>query len=208
MTATLVCVEDADAQRLEAQQHDARLAARVAGGESDALAELYDRYGAACFRVALRITSSRVIAEEVVQESFLALWRSDSYSEQIGSLRSWLFALVHHKAVDAVRRESSLARRQNTYGRREEAGSRGGSEPEGVVLDGMRNDEVRAALSDLSPEQREALVLAYFGGHTQREIAEMIGIPLGTVKTRMFSGMRRLQAQLAGIAELPREARR
>ncbi len=205
MTATLECMEDAAADRLGTREDDTRLAGLVARGEAGALGELYDRYGAACFRLALRITANRSIAEEVVQESFLALWRADSYAEQAGSLRSWLFALVHHKAVDAVRRESSMARRQNVYASREQTVADPGSDPEQSTLGAIRDEEVRAALSDLSPEQREALVLAYFGGHTQREIAELTGIPLGTVKTRMFSGMRRLQGSLRGIVEIPRE---
>lgn len=204
MTVTLAPVDLAQGG-LEALQADARLASRVALGDADALGELYDRYGAACFRLAHRVTANRALAEEVVQESFLAVWRSDRYRAGAGTLRTWLFALVHHKAVDTVRRESSLARRQTTFAGREPVVTTANMNPEAAALDSIRDEEVRAALSDLSPEQREAIVLAYFGGHTQPEIAEMTGLPLGTVKTRMFSGMRRLKGRLAGIAEIPKE---
>ena len=204
MTVTLALV-DLEQGGIEAQQADARLASRVALGDADALGELYDHYGAACFRLAHRITANRALAEEVVQESFLAVWRSDRYRAGAGTLRTWLFALVHHKAVDTVRRESSLARRQTTYAWREPVVATASTNPEPAMLDAIRDEEVRAALSDLSAEQRQAIVLAYFGGHTQREIAEMTGLPLGTVKTRMFSGMRRLRHGLAAIAELQKE---
>ena len=204
MTVKLALV-DLEQEGLETQRADARLASRVALGDADALGELYDRYGAACFRVAHRITANHALAEEVVQESFLAVWRSDRYREGAGTIRTWLFALVHHKAVDAVRRESSLSRRQSTYAGREPVVATASTNPEPAMLDAIRDEEVRAALSDLSAEQRQAIVLAYFGGHTQREIAEMTGLPLGTVKTRMFSGMRRLRHGLAAIAELQKE---
>lgn len=175
---------------------DDALTKQLADGDPDALGALYARHGAICYRVALRITASTALAEEVVQEVFLALWRDGGFEERRGSLRAYLCALTHHKAVDAVRREEALARRQDRYGARERPVSEGRDEPEAAVLGELQDGDVRAALAELSPAQREVLMLAYFSGRTQREIAQITGVPLGTVKTRMFAGMRRLQAAL------------
>lgn len=177
------------------------LARRAAAGDERALGEVYDRYGTACYRVALRVTSSPSLAEEVVQETFLSLWRNAGYSEQAGSLRAYLVGAAHHKAVDAVRRESSLARRSSDYGRREAVLAGRAEAPEDALLAGLQAGEVRAALEELAEPQRQAIALAYYGGHTQREIAEMTGVPIGTVKTRMFAGMGRLRARLAPTSE-------
>lgn len=204
MIATCSMV-DLTQQELELRQADEKLAVRLRRGDADALAELYDRHGAPAFRMAHRITANRALAEEVVQEAFLAVWRSDRYLGEMGSLRAWLFALVHHKAVDAVRRESSIATRQTAHAAREPRVNTATMNPEAAILDDIRDEAVRAALSELPREQREALVLAYFGGHTQREIAESTGIPLGTVKTRMFAGMRRMKDRLAAVAEPAKE---
>jgi RNA polymerase sigma factor (sigma-70 family) len=135
----------------------------------------------------------------VLQEVFLSVWRDPAaFDRGRGSVASWLLAVVHHKAVDAVRREESQRRRQTqaedamaldaptaTRDVEEEAWSR-------VVA-----DRVRTALGALSVPQREALTLAYYGGYTQREVAALTGTPLGTVKTRMLAGMRRLKQELA-----------
>jgi len=209
MTATLAAVEaNAGPVRLDrGDREDADLARRVAEGDESALASLYDRYAPRCFGLALRISANRQLAEEVVQEAFLALWKTNAYSERAGALRSWLLALVHHKAVDAVRRESSLGRRQSAYSTRDLASGGRSPDPETTAWETIRDGEVRAALDDLSDGQREAVVLAYFGGHTQREISEMTGVPLGTVKTRTFSAMRRLQDRLSGVADLPERGR-
>ena len=194
MTATLLLV--AEQSSSEPLGEDPVLAKRLVAGDPDALGALYDRHGTICYRLALRITASAALAEEVVQEVFLTLWRDGGFEERRGSLRAYLCALSHHKAVDVVRREQALARREDHYGIREQSVSSGRDEPEAAVLGELQDGDVRAALADLSPAQREVLVLAYFSGRTQREIAEITGVPLGTVKTRMFAGMRRLQAKL------------
>lgn len=174
---------------------DRSLAERVAAGDDRALAGLYDRHGTVCFTLALRVCANRALAEEAVQEAFLTFWRDRSFVGERGSVRSFLLALAHHKAVDLVRRESARARREGTYAAREPVADDGG------VGTGIARAEdagaVRAALDALPPAQRDVLVLAYFRGLTQREIAEETGIPLGTVKTRMFAGMRRLQLELS-----------
>jgi RNA polymerase sigma-70 factor (ECF subfamily) len=171
---------------------------RIRAGDPNAIDDLYRRFRRPAFALARRILADDVLAEDVLQEVFLSVWRDPSaYERGRGSVASWLLAVVHHKAVDAVRREESLRRRQALAG-------------EGLVLDvtvaareveddvwtRMVSAEVRTALGELSSPQREALTLAYYGGYTQREVAVLTGAPLGTVKTRMLSGMRRLKEEL------------
>lgn len=187
----------------EAGVDDADLVARVGAGDQDALAALYDRYGRPCFSLARRITSDITFAEDVVQEVFLAVWRAPGkFDPGRGAFGSWLLAMTHHKAVDAVRREETLRRR-----RAEAADSTDAARQKDVpgvedqVWTGVRGDRVRAALRGLPGVQREALGLAYFGGYTQREVAALTGAPLGTVKTRMLAGMRRLATLLGDVAD-------
>ena len=208
VTATLVLVEATGVRGPFSGLEDAQLAALSAAGEARALGALYDRHGAACYRMALRVTANRALAEEVVQETFLALWRSERYSARLGSLRSWLLALSHHKAVDAVRRETARDRREVTYEGRERAAAQTDDEPEPTLLGTLRDGAVRDALLELSRPQRQALVLAYYEGRSQRQIAEITGVPLGTVKTRMLAGMRRMRARLSAADDAPREGSR
>jgi len=131
----------------------------------------------------------------VVQEAFLSIWqRAGRFDPDRGSAAAYLFAAVHNKAVDAVRREESLRRREE--GVAECAGETGGEEVVEAAWLGVRRKEVRSAVSRLSPIQREALELAYFEGLTYSEVAEKLGIPLGTAKTRLRDGMIRLRALL------------
>ena len=186
---------------------DAALAGLVAEGDADALAALYERHGVACYRLARQVTASDALAEDAVQEAFLGLWRSPgAYAPARGSLRSWLLGLTHHKAVDFVRRETAQQRRQTAWAAQNIFDPPPpDSDPETASIDGMRAEQVRAALAELPGPQREALALAYFGGYTQREIAQLTGVPLGTVKTRTLAAMRRLQSRLAALADLPRK---
>lgn len=187
--------------RTESAADDAALVARVLGGEQSALEALYDRYARPCYALARRVVADPVIAEDVVQEVFLAVWRDPSrFDAARGSFSSWLLSATHHKAVDAVRREENHRKRR--------AGTEGlevreAREPavEEQVWQAVRRTEVRAALAALPDAQRQALDLAYFGGYTQREIAGLTGIPLGTVKTRMLAGTRRLRALLSGVVD-------
>jgi RNA polymerase sigma factor (sigma-70 family) len=184
---------------------DADLVRRLAAGDERAMEELYDRYGRPAYSLARRITGEPVFAEEVVQEVFLALWRDPAkYDPSRGGFASWLLAATHHKAVDAVRREQTLRKRRAQAAEEAdyyETAVATGPSVEDAVWTGLRGQRVRAALSTLPLPQREALTLAYFGGYTQREIADMTGTPLGTVKTRMLAGMRRLRALLDGVGE-------
>jgi RNA polymerase sigma factor (sigma-70 family) len=189
-------------RRPEDAAGDADIMRRIRAGDRTAVDALYDRFRRPAFALARRILADDNLAEDVLQEVFLSVWRDpDAFDRGRGSVASWLLAVVHHKAVDAVRREESQRRRQAmaeedmtldaptaTRDIEEEAWSR-------VVA-----EKVRRALGVLSPPQREALTLAYYGGYTQREVAALTGAPLGTVKTRMLTGMRRLKQELGGSA--------
>ncbi|WP_255362181.1 sigma-70 family RNA polymerase sigma factor [Blastococcus aurantiacus] len=158
-------------------------------------ADLLDQYTARAWALARRILGDDRLAEDVVQEAFLAYWRNPAaYDGTRGPFGSWFLALVHHKAVDAVRREESQRRRVDAAAQL--AGQDTVRDVAETVADRITDLRVRSALEALPPLQREALVLAYWGGYTQREIAQRTGAPLGTVKTRMFTGMRRLHEGL------------
>ena len=175
---------------------DGALVALVVDGDPAALESLYDRYGRPCYGLARRILNDEQLAQDVVQEVFLALWRDASrFDASRGGFSSWLLSMTHHKAVDAVRREENLRKRRTSADVLEFTDS-GERSPEDEVWAMLRRDRVRAALDELPDPQREALVLSYFGGYTQREIAQLTKTPLGTVKTRMLAGMRRLRDAL------------
>lgn len=177
---------------------DVQLARRLVDGEDSALSELYRRYGRACYSLARRISADDGLAEDVVQEVFLTLWRDPRrFDPSRGGFATWLLTLIHHKSVDAVRRESAVRRRTVPA---PEAGEDWPPAPvpgaDQVAMARVAAGQVRDALHELPPEQRQALALAYYGGHTQREVAALIGIPLGTVKSRMFAGVQRLRSLL------------
>lgn len=175
---------------------DASLGRLIASQDPAALEELYDRHGAACYGLARRVVTDEQLAQDVVQEVFLAIWRgAATYDGSRGTLSTWLYALTHHKSVDAVRRA------QRHSGRRaSEDALITEADPSPAVdeqaLASVRRDQVRAALAGLPEPQRRALMLAYFGGYSQSEIAALTGIPLGTVKTRTLAALRRLRAVL------------
>jgi RNA polymerase sigma factor (sigma-70 family) len=176
---------------------DVALVRLVAEGDPRALEQLYDRYGRSAYALARRITGEGTFAEEVVQEVFFALWRDPAkYDPARGGFASWLLAAVHHKSVDAVRREQTLRNRRARAAEEAEWFTTAVADAPAVedeVWVGLRGERVRTALRELPASQREALTLAYFGGYTQREIATLTDTPLGTVKTRMLAGMRRLR---------------
>jgi RNA polymerase sigma factor (sigma-70 family) len=183
---------------------DVVLVELVGKGDHEALAVLYKRHGGICYRLARRVTVSEMLAEDAVQEAFTGLWRDPgAYLPSAGSVRSWLLGLTHHKAVDFVRRETSQQRRQQAHAVQHSLDPPAG-DPAEEAWAAIRAQAVRAELAGLPDPQRHALALAYFGGYTQREIAQLTGVPLGTVKTRMFAGMRRLHQRLSaggGLAE-------
>ena len=190
------------ARRPEDAAGDADVLRRIRAGDPSAIDDLYERFRRPAFALARRILADDVLAEDVLQEVFLSVWRDPSaYERGRGSVASWLLAVVHHKAVDAVRREESQRRRQalaeEDLALDEPIAAR---DVEDDAWTRVVSERVRTALGGLLGAQREALTLAYYGGYTQREVAALTGTPLGTVKTRMLSGMRRLKQELGGAA--------
>jgi RNA polymerase sigma factor (sigma-70 family) len=182
----------------DADLDDLELHRRLSAGDREAFDELYRRYASAAYGLAFRVTGQAVLAQDVVHDAFLALWRApEAFDERRGSFRTFFLSLVHHRAVDTVRRETRLRSRNERAANLEPLT---GEDPaEGVTEAAylaVRRREVLEALGSLPPEQRQVLEMAYFGGKTQVEIAEEIGIPLGTVKTRTFAALRKLRAQL------------
>lgn len=177
---------------------DLDLHRRLSGGDRAAFEELYRRYSAAAYGLALRVTAQQALAQEVVQDAFLALWRApEAYDPSRGIFRSFFLSLVHHRAVDTVRREERLRKRTERASNLEPV--TGEDVAEGVVEGSymvLRRKEVREALETLSQEQRTVLEMAYFGGYTQARIAEELQIPIGTVKTRTLAAMRKLRTTL------------
>lgn len=161
-----------------------RLLAMVGEGREDALAGLYDRYGGLAYSLALRVVRDRQLAEDAVQEAFVAIWRTAStFDADRGSARAWVLTLVHRRAVDRVRSE------QRHLERSAEATEHKSAAESGASLERLR---VRKALMRLAPAERRMLALAYYEGLTQSEIADTLGVPIGTVKSRTARGLARL----------------
>lgn len=179
---------------------DRALVARVTEGDGSALEELYGRYGKACYGLARRILVDEQLAQDAVQEVFLTVWRDASrFDAGRGAFSTWLLSMTHHKAVDSVRREENLRKRRTTEDALEVHES-DAPQVDDAVWSLLRRERVREALQTLPDPQRQALALAYFGGYTQREIAGLTSTPLGTVKTRMLAGMRRMKDSLDGLS--------
>lgn len=172
---------------------DAHLADRLMARDESALREVISMYGRLVFGMARRILAGSALADEVAQDTFLALWRRPgAFDPGRGSLQSFLVGVTRNKAIDLVRREQSLRRTKDvllTEAEAVPAESGTGDLETGVE----ERDEVKVALAKLSPLQREAIVLAYFGGRTYREVAAELGIPEGTAKTRLRDGLIRLR---------------
>jgi RNA polymerase sigma-70 factor, ECF subfamily len=176
---------------------DEDLVPRMARGDARAFEAIYERHGGAAYSLAYRMTGSRSAAEDVTQEAFLNLWRSGAhYDRARGSVRTWVLGIVHHRAIDALRRASVHQRRRSddeTAAERLEA-------PDRVEEDVARADEakiVRGAMDILPADQLKVIELAYFGGFTHVEIAEMLEQPVGTVKGRMRLGLKKMREALA-----------
>ena len=184
-----------------AEARDRDLVGRIGRGEEEAFRAIFRRYGPAALGLAKRIVRQQHLAEETVQEAFLAVWRNpDGFDASRGSVRSWLMTAVHNRAVDAVRREEAQRRRA------EEAASDpdlGPVDPGHSVVEelGVFQERVvvREALDKLPAEQRQVIDLMYFGGQSQSRIAERLGLPLGTVKSRTLLAMRKLRGELLGM---------
>ena len=177
---------------------DEALVALVARGDETALGELYDRVGRVAYGIAFRILRDERLAEDAVQEGFLAVWRAAAaFRPERAKASTWIVTLVHRRAVDIVRREE----RRRAEPLDAEAGA-DAVDPEGSAEDaawlGFERDRIQRALAALPDAQREALELAYYGGYSQTEVAERLGVPLGTIKSRMFAGLARLREVLDG----------
>ncbi len=172
---------------------DEALVALAARSEQSALAELYDRFGRPAYGLALRILRDESLAEDAVQEAFLTLWRTSArFVPERGKASTWILTLVHRRAVDLVRREER--RRADAIDQAPEQVSRDAVDEEAWLR--LQRERVQDALRKLPDQQREAIELAYYGGFTQSELAERLGQPLGTIKSRMFMGLARLRELL------------
>lgn len=196
---------------------DASLVRAVVNGSEDALAGIYDRHASAVFAAAMRVSGDRSIAEEVVQETFLALWnRAEQFDAARGVLQAWLVTIARHRAIDRLRAASRHDRAtsfssfvasdadDHSIGDWLTASGEliavGGPEPlpEAALTDKETRASIAEALASLAPLERRVIVLAYDGGLTQSEIAATLGWPIGTVKTRTRRALRRLREQLDG----------
>lgn len=172
---------------------DEALVALVARAEETALAELYDRHGRGAYGLALRVLRDDALAQDAVQEAFLTVWRTAArFVPERAKASTWILTLVHRRAVDLVRREE----RRRAEPLEAVPQTAAGSTEEAAWLR-LQRERVQRALHSLPDPQREALELAYYGGFTQSELAERLGEPLGTIKSRMFTGLARLRDLLA-----------
>jgi RNA polymerase sigma-70 factor (ECF subfamily) len=182
----------------EGDREDLELHRRLTTGDRGAFDELYRRYASAAYGLAYRLTGQQILAQDVVHDAYMALWRApEAYDPARGAFRTFFLSLVHHRAVDTVRREERLRKRQERAANLERVA--GEDVAEGVVDEAwvaIRRREVREALTTLPPEQRQVLEMAYFDGKTQAVIAEELQIPIGTVKTRTLAAMRKLRKAL------------
>src|SRR3712207_532680 len=181
---------------------DEELVERVRAGDTHAFAAIYDRHSSAAYSLAYRMCGRQSAAEDVVQEAFLSFWRASArYDAQRGSVRTFLLGIVHNRAIDALRRATVHdSRRASDEGIEERFAAADRTDAE--VARRGEAAEVRSALDELPADQQKVIELAYFGGFTHTEIAEMIQTPLGTVKGRMRLGLEKLRSSLdEGMAE-------
>lgn len=178
------------------EMSDAALVVAIGRWREDALAEAYRRHGGAVFALAARVCGDRGRAEDVTQLVFSTLWeQADRFDPERGSLRSYLLTMAHRRAVDLLRTEGRRRERE------ERVGALAGApyDLEREVWDLAVSERVRAALGDLAPGERRAIEMAYFGGHTYREVAALLGEPEGTVKSRIRYGLQRLRVALTDV---------
>ncbi|HWB22915.1 MAG TPA: sigma-70 family RNA polymerase sigma factor [Gaiellaceae bacterium] len=177
---------------------DEAIVALAARSDEVAFGELYDRYGRVAYGLALRVLRDEALAEDAVQEAFLAIWRGASrFIPERAKASTWILTLVHRRAVDLVRREER--RRADPLEDTDLAGAERSAED--VAWLRFERERVQGALRQLPDQQREAIELAYYGGFTQSELAERLGQPLGTIKSRMFAGLTRLSELLDAPAK-------
>jgi RNA polymerase sigma-70 factor, ECF subfamily len=175
----------------------------VRRADPDAFAVVYERHSGSAYALAYRITGTRGAAEDVTQEAFISVWRSGArFDRNRGSVRTWVLGIVHHRAIDALRRGKVRDRPRVD----DENAAEKLEAPENTELEVARRDEaatVRRAMEVLPSEQVQVIELAYFGGFTHTEIADMLDTPVGTVKGRMRLGLKKLRDQLGSGAVTP-----
>jgi RNA polymerase sigma-70 factor, ECF subfamily len=175
---------------------DEDLMARVRDGDAEAFEIIFDRHADVAFSLAYRMCGRRATAEDVVQEAFLSLWRSGArYDRTRGSVRSWVLGVVHNRAIDLFRRDSVRTSKDVS----DDAAVQRLAAPDSTEREAQRRDEasqVRVALADLPDDQRKVIELAYFGGFSHSQIADMLSLPAGTVKGRMRLGLTKLRGSL------------
>lgn len=193
--------KDTDATAESAQRMaDEELMHLVRAGDPRAFAVVYDRHSGPAFSLAYRMCGTRAAAEDVVQESFLSLWRSGGrYDARRGSLRTWLLGIVHNRSIDALRRATVHDRRRASDEGLEER-FQAPDRTDAEVARREEAGEIASALAELPKDQGEVIRLAYYGGYTHTEIADMLSAPLGTVKGRMRLGLEKLRGQLGDLA--------
>ncbi len=177
---------------------DLELHRHLAAGDRAAFDELYRRYAAQAYGLAYRVTGQQMIAQDVVHDAFMALWRApEAFDPRRGSFRTFFLSMVHHRGVDQVRREQRLRARTEKAANLDPLED---EDPADAVAEAgylsVRRKEVREALTELPAAQRQVLEMAYFDGKTQVQISEELQIPLGTVKTRTLAAMRKLRSLL------------
>ena len=198
MRRRTISVVSAPVARELAHLSDEAVVALAARSEEMALAELYDRFGRVAYGLALRILRDPALAEDAVQDGFLAVWHNaQRFVPERAKASTWILTLVHRRAVDIVRREQR--RRTDSLELAPEPATSGADES--AVLR-FERERVQNALRQLPDQQREALELAYYGGFSQSELAERLGEPVGTIKSRMFAGLARLRELLGEVEEM------
>ena len=183
------------------EARDRDLLKRIRRKDEEAFRRLFRRYAPTALALARRVVRQSNLAEETVQETFLSVWQNpEGFDPERGSVRAWLMSSVHHRAVDAVRREEAHRRRSDAASAERELTP---EDPGDTVVDEMglfqERAAVREALAALPPEQRQVIESMYYGGESQSQIADRLGLPLGTVKSRTLLGMRRLRAALVEL---------
>ena len=187
-----------DAKQTLRRLADEELMALVAGNDADAYEVVLERHADAAFSLAYRICGRRALAEDIVQDALLAVWRSGGrYDRARGSVRTWTLGIVHNRAVDALRRSGVHERRRASDEGIEET-VEAAQRTDTQAIENSTSLEIRGAIDELPNEQRRVIELAYFGGFTHAEIASMLDAPIGTVKGRMRLGLHKLRDQLQG----------
>jgi RNA polymerase sigma-70 factor, ECF subfamily len=177
---------------------DEDLMGLVAATDPDALAAIYDRHSAAVYSLAYRIVGRRSAADDVCQEAFLVVWRSAGrYDPALGSVRSWLLTITHHRAIDVIRRATRHEERQVADERAADLVA-ADDDTERAALRHAEAQDTRRLLAELPGEQRHVIELAFYSGFSHTEIASMLELPLGTVKGRMRLGLEKLREQMEG----------